>query len=159
MQRTPKKQNPKSFLSPLKIYLLMMITGLMSASAPASALGIGPCNPEKSICLTLITDHTIGAQTQIHSQISYDIASSHTVLTEGYDWISPNSQYTVIALPMDLVSRAQIRNLSLQISELNHYPLQNCSLSTPRWKKITAAQLNLRISFNSQSNAIICTQE
>lgn len=137
-------------------YLGVITALLLCTATSAAALGIGTCDPTKDLCITISTDKTIPPQTPIKSSLSYDVGVSHSQV-DSYEWLNPNDNYAAVSLPVDLLTKAQIKNLNFKISEVNHLPLANCSVKTPVGKKLMPGMLTLHLSYNVQTADFQCT--
>lgn len=136
--------------------LWVMATSLLCTTTLTTALGIGSCDPTKDVCIAISTDNSIPPQTQIKSVLSYEASGSHSQL-DNYVWLNLNDNYAVVNLPIDLLTKAQIKNITFKISEVNHLPLANCSVKTPGGKKLVAGTLTLQLSYNIQTASFLCT--
>ena len=140
-----------------KILLGITAALMCCLSTVVAAFGIGTCNPSTDICINISTDNTIALHTPIKSNLCYEINGARTQLPEKFDWLNPTSNYSVVNLPIDLLSKAQIKNLTYVITEINHLPVKNCRVKTAPGKKILAGILTIELSYNVQKKLFTCT--
>ncbi len=129
---------------------------LFTLTTSALAFMGGDCDPVKDFCITLITDKSVPAQSSIQYNTSYDVGSIHTQLSDCYEEVNPSSNYTMLILPVDLLTRAQIKNFQFNLLGVNQISLANCSLKTPLGKKIVAGNMKIRLFYNPQTNHYNC---
>lgn len=136
---------------------VVAVAALLICMPPSvTALGIGYCDPTKDLCIAISTDNSIAPQTQIKSSLIYDTSGSRSQL-DSYEWLNPNEICEVVNLPIDLLTKTQIKNINFKISEVNHLALANCSVKTPGGKKLVAGILTLHLSYNIRTASFICT--
>lgn len=144
-------------LANLRRRIIFGITAVFCClSTAATALGISTCNPDIELCVNIVTGGNIAKNTQILSTLSYDINKVHSQSPSHYDWISPNTNYFAASLPIDLLSKAQITNLSYTITEINRLPIKNCGVKTPAGQIITAGTLTIYLFFNTTTHLMNC---
>lgn len=137
-------------------WLILLPLTLVTLTTSTLAFMNGTCDPVKDFCITLITDKSVPAQSTIQYNATYHVGSIHTQLPENSDQVNPSNNYIMLTLPVDLLTRAQIKNIQFNLFEVNQVAVANCSVKTPLDKKILGGSLKLRLFYNPQTNLYNC---